>query len=1121
MTMGAAADKQERKRLREVSRCQLRCYGQVPFTFHTCTDNCALFRYYCATKFPVDNTFNGNIGAGTACDGGLDPFPASDNPLRPARHSPDPALTVFAQLAVHRLNCQRAFISIIDHKTHHVIAEATKTISLQFEDQHAEGDMLYCGLQALPVQWGICPSTIHVFSDPNSEYAISTSNITANTTCYIIRDLSIEEAYMHRPYVQGWPFMRFYAEVPVKSPAGFVIGSFAIVDDKPRQIFTDADVAILQEISTVITQHLETVRLQHDSKHAGRLMQGLSSFIKEESSAKGLEEAASAASCLVETSSSKLRRLAKPPHAYRSELGPDTVFSRASSLIRKSMDLEGVVFFDARRSISTSHSKQSFCENLGFSTRPDSIMGEALGMPQDLLQQISARYSTGQIFNFDELGLVAADQDEGSSNTTPTRNSPETDAALLAATFPGAHSIIFFPLPGAGDRWYAGCFGWTFDAKRALQTEEITYFAAFSNSIMSEIFRLEAVAMDRAKSDFISSISHELRSPLHGILATAELLEACSSGSDQDSLIHMVDTCGRTLLDTMNHLFDYAKITNTSRWGSSTSNSDSSSPMSTRSTLDLSELVEEVVEAVYTGHKFSRSSSITSPNVNGARYAHQPVKVILDIASASDWVFKSEAGAWRRIVMNLFGNALKYTETGAIRVSLHADRSQTHADVPSSTMVKFSVTDTGKGISQDYLKNRLYTPFAQEDSLSVGTGLGLSIVRQIVTALGGSMKIQSEYGEGTSVTVLIPLEASLSPADAPEVDTRKITQDLRSRKITYVLLSCDTLPDNSNEPSMRSVLQALSDWFGLERIHLSSAVLPDLVIAEAQAIQHLSNHDEADFSHHEHRIDANSCPAEVLLHNTAPVLILGTSSSVQHLPRSNRQRRLSQPFGPHKLATAIYDSLSLNDVLPAALETNGGAPKRASLKRSYSTMSTTMSPSRLLGSQLPPIQMQCMPESRGTADIVAASSMPSLLLVDDNEINLKIIATYIQKLPCRFKTASNGLEAVERYQEAYEEGTPFDVVLMDVSMPVMDGFEATREIRAFERQKGAERPSRIIALTGLTSGKSQEEALASGVNLFLTKPVQLKKLKGVLGLARVHKELVPESFITPSLDPLT
>jgi signal transduction histidine kinase/CheY-like chemotaxis protein len=1010
-------------------------------------------------------------------------------------------LTAFAQLVTHKLNCQRAFIGIIDHKTHHVIAEATKSISLQHEDQHAEGDALYCGLQALPIHWGICPSTIHVFSDPNSEYAINTENITANMSCYIIRDLLLEDAYKRRPYVVEWPYMRFYAEVPVKSPAGFVIGSFAIIDDKPRQIFTNADITIMQEISIVITQHLETVRLQHDSKHAGRLMQGLSSFVKDESSAKGLTPTPSTTHRSDETQPppSKLRRNAKTPNAFRSEHVPNSVFSRASGLIRQSMDLEGVVFFDARRSVCSSHSNQLVCENLGFSTKSDSIVTEALGMPQDLLQQISARYSTGEIFNFDELGLVTVDHDEAASNATPSRSTPETDAALLSATFPGAHSIIFFPLPGAGDRWYAGCFGWTFDAKRALQSEEITYFAAFSNSIMSEIFRLEAVAMDRAKSDFISSISHELRSPLHGILASAELLQACSSGPDQDSLIHMVDTCGRTLLDTMNHLFDYAKITNTSRT-SSGSSKDSSLPMSARSTLDLSELVEEVVEAVYTGHKHARASSIASPNTNGLHSARQSVAVILDIAGASDWVFKSEAGAWRRIVMNLFGNALKYTETGIIRVSLRADRLQSRSDGSQLSMVEFRIIDTGKGISSDYLKNRLYTPFAQEDSLSVGTGLGLSIVRQIVTALGGNMDIQSEPGDGTTVTVLIPLEASGGPGDDPDLQTRRIAQELKSRNITYTILQLEGTSSVMTEPSTQCLVETLSNWFGLTRTSMSPNNMPMLVIADEMFVQKLSCHDE--FESIDHRIgpDPDVAMANTLLRsNPLPTLILGASSSVQLRSTCKRSRRLSQPFGPHKLANAMAESLGLNVTVEAAQATNGEAPRRGSLKRSYSTMSSSMSPYRIMESPGSFLAAPCTPESRKTNGVVDNPSL-SILLVDDNDINLKIMSTYMKKLACRYVTASNGLEAVEHFQDAFRAGHPFEVVLMDVSMPVMDGFEATREIRAFERRAKFPTPARIIALTGLTSGKSQEEALASGADLFLTKPVQLRKLKGVLGL---------------------
>ena len=912
----------------------------------------------------------------------------------------------------------------------------------------------------------------------------------------------LEETYRDRPYVQKWPYMRFYAEVPVKSPAGFVIGSLSIVDDKPRQIFTDTDVATLQEISTVITQHLETVRLQHDSNHAGRLMQGLSSFVKDESSAKCASNLTSTPRCEEALPTPlKLRQNCKASSACESEQGPNTVFSHASTLIRKSMDLEGVVFYDARRSVTSQYSKQPVCENLGFSTKPDCIMREALHMPQELLQQLSARYSTGKIFNFDELGLVTADHEEGSSTPTPSRRTPETDAALLSATFPGAHSIIFFPLPAAGDRWYAGCFGWTFNAKRALQSEEITYFAAFSNSIMSKIFRLEAVAMDRAKSDFISSISHELRSPLHGILASAELLQACSSGPDQDNLIRMVDTCGRTLLDTMNHLFDYAKITNASRAGSTTSSKDSSLPMSAQSTLDLSELVEEVVEAVYTGHKFARASPTASQNTNGTPNSSQPVSVILDISGASDWVFKSEAGAWRRIVMNLFGNALKYTEAGAIRVSLRASRFEKPAEGSSLTMVEFRVTDTGKGISQDYLKNRLYTPFTQEDSFSVGTGLGLSIVRQIVTALGGKMDIQSEHGDGTTVTVLIPLEAPSTADGPPEVETGKLSRALRSRKITYAFLDFDELPTVSNESLMRCVIHSLVDWFSLERVDLSSAIVPDLVVAEEHSMQKLLGLLDAGSLRPGRQLKPNAKAAEELSssQHTLPILVLGASSSAQPLPISAGHRRLVQPFGPHKLANAIAESLLLGDVTGGSPKTNGEARIKGSLKRSYSAMSGSLSPYKVMENLESSVPGQHNPESRSAALPLVNNSSLSLLLVDDNDINLKIISTYLQKLACHYSTASNGLEAVESYQRAYQEGTPFDAVLMDISMPVMDGFEATREIRTFERTFCIAKPSRIIALTGLTSGKSQEEALASGVDLFLTKPVQLKTLKGMLG----------------------
>lgn len=120
--------------------------------------------------------------------------------------------------------------------------------------------------------------------------------------------------------------------------------------------------------------------------------------------------------------------------------------------------------------------------------------------------------------------------------------------------------------------------------------------------------------------------------------------------------------------------------------------------------------------------------------------------------------------------------------------------------------------------------------------------------------------------------------------------------------------------------------------------------------------------------------------------------------------------------------------------------------------------------------------------------------LAQFLLVDDNAINLKILKTYMTKLKCTFRGATNGQEAVESYKTLPDERR---CILMDISMPVMDGLEATRHIRAYETAQKLE-PAVIIALTGLGSQETQQKAFASGVDLFLTKPVQLKKLGSIL-----------------------
>ncbi len=1102
------------------------------------------------------------------------------------------------------------------------------------------------------------------FTDPGDNCVFSTANVTADKSRYIIRDFHKEAHLKDRPYVEGWPFMRFYAEVPIRSPSGYVIGGYCVIDDQPRGAFGDAEVKTLQEISDSIGNHLELMRMKQDYERAERLMRGLSSFVEGQSSIRlpsgshpqqvqfqgseprgateesgktslngVMEESADSSSKNGKqepnwgsdgqfptlrhpetTSSSGLSILAQPtlPHPSVQEMstvtpepvdknGDSTVsylqsrdslvpinikrtFSRASNLIRESMDLCGVVFFDAylsglalrstlrrrctKRSENGSDGEDASssndewlqkrvaddlltssdiledhsspipgghpghmkdCERLGQSLSPNSSpSNQQRSLPGPLLKRLLRKYPYGQIFTSEQSGFPSSADQKSRRASELLQNGPshsmsrkrrktlakQAESILLFDLLPGARSIIFYPLWDSHKaRWFAGCIGWTTDPKRALQTEEVTYLAAFGNSVMAEINRIEAVMNDRAKSDFISNISHELRSPLHGILASAELLQDSSTGPEQDGMIEMVNSCGRTLLDTMNHLLDYAKINNIAKYKKSSAGLDSETggsreTMGLTTEFDLSELVEEVVDAVHTGYQYQKRLSASFKNGASADFAasgasntahaksrpeklpNNTVSVILDICERNDWTLSSEAGAWRRIVMNLFGNALKYTALGYIKVSLKADDTAASTNDPSSTIVRLSITDSGKGISEEYLKNRLYTPFAQEDSLSVGAGLGLSIVQQIVTSLGGTVDIQSKVGFGTSVTVSIPLNAG-NAAPERRSSIARICPQCRGLTICLIgfedkdlvtdSLGADLGPQKKRKLALRSALsRILTNWFGFNVASADSiqSASADLLLAEEEYLTRVQQNQ----SHHQQPPPkTGDCPLIVLRKD----LCRKPGFTVMH---TGKTTYISQPFGPTKLGKAIESCLHCRVPLAEINAPNGEMEVSSpSEELSEDGDSDPASPMDISHPAFHEQQAAKATKSQGM----------KVLLVDDNDINLKIMVTYMRKLQCSYVTASNGLQAFERYRDAAKSGASFKYVLMDVSMPVMDGLSATREIRALEHEKTL-LPTTIVALTGLASSKTEEEAFASGVNLFLTKPVQLRRLKDVL-----------------------
>lgn len=452
---------------------------------------------------------------------------------------------------------------------------------------------------------------------------------------------------------------------------------------------------------------------------------------------------------------------------------------------------------------------------LGFSTGENSSLHgdgapKLIALTETFLQGLFHKYPHGHIFSLSEQlqGMSSSKKPahalRDETNAKPRSHKKQkryykkvaehTETKALLQMLPGTRSVAFVPLwDSHRERWFAGSFIWTVqNSTRVLtRTEDLNYLSAFGNSIMAEVARLDVVGADRAKSDFISSISHELRSPLHGILASVEFLRDTTVDLFQHGMIDTIERCGRTLLDTIQHVLDFAKINNFNRpnrkgsagatRGPGRPRTRSGVPASLAIDFDISLLAEDVIDSVFAGHVFQGNSSlVVTDEATGfppeglrrsstgeiddptARDQHESkrdqIEVIMDIGWRPNWTFNSQSGALRRVLMNLFGNALKYTSSGWVKVSLQARDIESTLSKPEQSIVTIRVRDTGRGIGKKYLHSGLFVPFTQEFPLNPGTGLGLSIVLQIVRSLGGTIDVTSEEGVGTEVVVTLTLD---------------------------------------------------------------------------------------------------------------------------------------------------------------------------------------------------------------------------------------------------------------------------------------------------------------------------------------------------------------------------
>ena len=550
--------------------------------------------------------------------------------------------------------------------------------------------------------------------------------------------------------------------------------------------------------------------------------------------------------------------------------------------------------------------------------------------------------------------------------------------------------------------------------------------------------------------------------------------------------------------------------------------------------------MQDVVEGVFLGNMASGNSSgrDTSDdttllrNLRQSNSDHIVLKLtetgdmitIIDIDPSVDWRFKTEGAAWKRIIMNLFGNAMKFTKKGQITVKLHLTRRGT-IESETAEHVCVEIHDTGSGIKEDYLQSHLFTAFSQAEDISVGTGVGLSIVKRLVEELNGFIDVQSDDGIGTRVCVAIPVGEMTSPVNGPDsmlyMEPCLYANGRHKGHVLYVQGppsnspegQHDNFTDTSSSSSDRNAATATNST--MEEGSNMPTFFANLA-REGFGMNVLTagpsgNHQtQNDVSPHSVSLRGSTSGGAWTLCRRAR----GKPDNASEDGSNSTVVSIRQPFGPRTFASALDEIMTFaaagakNFDVPATKTIDNRRPG----SKPPSPPKTSQTPPTVEEKRAPsPVDQHehaaSESEPQGTKSRAQESTSktpeeaaprnnktaPHLLLVDDNAVNLKVLAASAKKGGCTYDQAVDGRQAVEAFKSS---SSPYDLVFMDLSMPVLDGIGATRAIRKHEEENGgAGKRTQIVALTALDDDKHRQKAFEAGVDDFITKPVKMARAR--------------------------